>query len=116
MNCAPTFSGAIRRPPRRIRGRVRADELAVCAINRPLRWRIRGTCVGAQLIAPAWLACYIRLCWPERSWNGEHLLVIPLRLSFLSTCHPEQSEGSYAMGSEILRFAQDDKGADSSLQ
>ena len=25
-------------------------------------------------------------------------------------CHPEQSEGSLTMGSEILRFAQDDTG------
>ncbi len=26
-------------------------------------------------------------------------------------CHPERSEGSHAMGKEILRFAQDDKGS-----
>gem|GEM_PF-5896641 len=37
--------------------------------------------------------------WPERGCNGEHSLVI------LSV-----SEGSHTMGTEILRFAQNDKG------
>src|SRR6266567_5533422 len=80
--------------------------------------------VGARVVKSGWVGLYgrpwgrerVSSCHPERSEGspapvrGCHPERRCTSLTCVNyTCHPERSEGSIALGTEILRFTQDDK-------